>query len=131
LGGLSVFFLLGDYVAGMAIGAITALVVHITVDPGMDMVIAMLLGMVVGAAAHFVLGLLLTPLLGMFEIMIPGSVIGMYGGMLFAMRDSMGAGSRTAADVAGVGALFGAVVVIGLKIYERTIRGVVLDDGDG
>jgi len=67
------FFAIGDYLAGMLIGIMTALAVRAIVWPGMDMVIAMLLGMAVGMVVHFVLGLALAPLLGMFETMIPGS----------------------------------------------------------
>jgi len=114
----------------MLIGVLTALGVRAAVWPGMDMVLAMLLGMVVGMAIHAVFGLLLSPLLGMFETMIPASVIGMYGGMLFGMRDAMAAGSHTLAAVATVGALFGALVVLGIKGYDRALRGAVIDTGD-
>jgi len=124
------YFVLGDYVAGMLIGALIALGVRVAVWPGMDMVIAMLLGMGIGMVIHMVLGLLLSPLLGMFETMLPASVIGMYGGMLFGMRDSMAAGSPTLPAAATVGAFFGAIVVLGLKVYDRALRGAVVDAGD-
>ena len=68
-------FVFGDYLAGMLIGALTALVVRAIVWPGMDMVIAMLAGMGVGMVLHLVVGLVLSPLLGMFETMIPASMI--------------------------------------------------------
>jgi hypothetical protein len=124
------YFVLGDYVAGMLIGALTALSVRAAVWPGMDMVIAMMLGMVIGMAIHLALGLLLSPLLGMFETMLPASEIGMYGGMLFGMRDAMAAGSHTLTAAATVGALFGALVVLGIKVYDRALRGAVIDTGD-
>ncbi len=124
------YFVIGDYVAGMLIGVLTALGVRAAVWPGMDMVLAMLLGMVVGMAIHAVFGLLLSPLLGMFETMIPASVIGMYGGMLFGMRDSMAAGSHTLTAAATVGALFGALVVLGLQVYDRALQGAMVDTGD-
>jgi hypothetical protein len=79
---------------------------------------------------HLVLGFMLSPLLGMFETMMPGSVIGMYGGMLFGMRDAMAAGSRTLAAVILVGASFGLVIVLCLKIYDRVLRGPVIDTGE-
>jgi hypothetical protein len=123
-------FVFGDYLAGMAIGALTALAVRAFVSPGMDMVIAMLAGMCVGMALHLVVGLVLSPLLGMFETMIPASMIGMYGGMLFGMRDSMSAGSQTLAAASAVGALFGAVVVLLFHVYDRVLRGAVVDMGD-
>lgn len=124
------YFMIGDYVAGMFIGALTALSVRAAVWPGMDMVIAMLLGMGIGMAIHLVLGLVLSPLLGMFETMMPASVIGMYGGMLFGMRDSMAAGSPTLTAAASVGALFGALAVLGVKAYDRALRGAVVDTGE-
>jgi hypothetical protein len=126
----TMMFAIGDHVGGALVGAVTALVVRLIVAPGMDMVIAMLLGMAVGMVLHLLLGFLLAPALGMFQTMLPASLIGMYGGMLFAMRDSMGAGSRTPGATAAVGALFGVIVVAGLKIYDRSLRGTVLDADD-
>ena len=120
-------FAIGDYLAGMLIGVVTALVVRAVVSPGMDMVIAMLLGMLLGMIVHLVFGLVLSPVLGMFETMMPASLIGMYGGMLFAMRDSMAAGSTTLGAAALVGAVFGAIIVLGVKIYDRALRGLVVD----
>jgi hypothetical protein len=125
-----VLFTIGDYLAGALIGVATALAVRFIVAPGMDMVVAMLLGMAVGMLLHLLLGFLLAPGLGMFQTMLPGSLIGMYGGMLFGMRDSMGAGSPTLGAAAAVGALFGLVVVAGMKIYDRSLRGAVLEAGD-
>src|SRR6516162_6404553 len=122
-------FTIGDYLAGMLVGAATAFSVRIVVWPGMDMVIAMIVGMALGMLVHLVVGLALGPLIGMFEAMIPASLIGMYGGMFFAMRDSMAAGSRTLQAAIVVGAIFGALVVAGVKYYDRTLRGTVVDSG--
>ncbi len=122
-------FAIGDCVAGGLIGGMVALGVRALVWPGMDMVVAMMLGMAIGMALHLVVGMMLAPLLGMFETMMPGSLIGMYGGMFFGMRDSMGAGSPTTLDAAVVGAGFGLVIVLALKLYNRTLRGPVLDVG--
>jgi hypothetical protein len=123
-------FTFGDLFAGMLVGAVTALGVRVAVWPGMDMVLGMLLGAAIGMAIHFVLGLLLAPALGMFETMVPGSVIGMYGGMFFGMRDSMAAGSRTTRAAVLVGAALGLVVVVALKLYDRILRGTVVETGD-
>jgi hypothetical protein len=120
-------FVLGDYLAGMAIGALTALAVRVIVWPGMDMVLAMLTGMGVGMALHLVVGLMVSPLLGMFETMIPASMIGMYGGMLFGMRDSMAGGSKTLGTASVVGAVFGAVVVLLFHVYDRILRGPIVE----
>ncbi len=82
-------FLLGDYLAGALIGLLTAGAVHLFVRPTMDTVHAMIRGMVLGMIVHLVVGLFFTPLLGAFHTMVPGSLIGRYGGMLFAMRETM------------------------------------------
>jgi len=124
------FFTIGDYLAGMLVGAATAASVRMVVWPGMDMVLAMIAGMVLGMLIHLVLGLACGPLIGMFEAMIPASLIGMYGGMLFGMRDSMAAGSRTLQAALAVGAIFGAIVVAAMRFYDRTLRGAVVDTGE-
>jgi len=123
-------FTIGDFLAGMIVGATTAFGVRMVVWPGMDMVIAMMLGMGLGMIVHIVLGLILAPAIGMFEVMIPTSLIGMYGGMFFAMRDSMAAGSRTLVAALAVGAAFGAIVVAGVHFYDQTLRGAVVDTGE-
>jgi hypothetical protein len=120
-------FSIGDYLAGILIGVATTLAVRGIVWPGMDMVLAMLIGMAAGMVIHLLVGLILAPLVGMFETMMPGSLIGMYGGMLFGMRDSMGAGSPTLASAAAVGAIFGAIVVLALKVYDHILRGATFE----
>jgi large-conductance mechanosensitive channel len=127
---VTMLFSVGDYLAGMLVGAATALGVRMVVWPGMDMVIAMIIGMGLGTVIHLVLGFLLGPLIGMFEAMIPASLIGMYGGMFFGMRDSMAAGSRTLGAALIVGAAFGAIVVAGVQYYDRALHGPVVDAGD-
>jgi hypothetical protein len=120
-------FALGDYIAGGLVGATTAAVVHSCVSPSLDMVLAMLLGMGIGMLIHLALGLLLAPFLGLFHVMVPSSLIGMYGGMLFAMRDSMQhAGSLRDALVVGV--IFGLIVVAGVHLYDRSLHGTASTD---
>jgi hypothetical protein len=118
---------IGDYLAGAVIGMATALIVRIIVWPGMDMVIAMLLGIGLGTIVSLLLGYMLSPMLGVVETMIPGSLTGMYGGMLFAMRDSMAAGSHTMAAAISVGAVFGIAVTVAMKFYNYVLRGTVME----
>lgn len=119
----SLLFILGDYTAGVLTGAATAAVVRVIVWPGFDLALAMLLGVGVGTLTHLAVGTLLSPLLGMFHVMVPGSLIGMYGGMLFAMRDAMQAVSATHAI--GVGVLFGIILTATVRLYDRALRGAV------
>ena len=116
-------FTLGDYAAGGLVGGATATAVHVIVSPELDMVLAMLLGMGIGMLVHLAIGLLLAPLLGMFYVMIPGSLIGMYGGMFFAMRDTMQHQPGTASHAVVVGVAFGLIVTAGVHLYDRILRG--------
>jgi len=113
-------YLLGEYVAGVATAVLTALPIHAVVDPDWDMVVAMIAGTVLGSGAHLLVLALLGPLVGFFHVMAPGALIGMYGGMLFGMRDSMQAASwsRTLAVAVGLGAL----VVAAVQLYDRALR---------
>jgi len=122
----SLLFILGDYTAGVLTGAATAAVVRVIVWPGFDLALAMLLGVGVGTLTHLAVGTLLSPLLGMFHVMVPGSLIGMYGGMLFAMRDAMQAVSATHAI--GVGVLFGIILTATVRLYDRALRGAVVPE---
>jgi hypothetical protein len=119
--GLRLAFALGDYFAGALTGLLTAGVVHLLVGPTMDMALAMILGMVVGMAVHLVIGIPLAPFLGAFHTMIPGSLIGMYGGMLFAMRETMQQ-PASFGHAARIGVLFGIIVVAAVQLYDRALR---------
>jgi hypothetical protein len=119
----SFYFRFGDYAAGALTGVLTTLAVRAVVGPHWDMVVAMLVGMALGMIVHLLLGLLLMPLLGAFEVMIPGAMIGMYGGMLFGMRDSMQHAEISLRAALAVGALFGLLVVFGVRWWHRQLRG--------
>jgi hypothetical protein len=121
---------IGDYLAGAMIGVATALIVRIIIWSGMDMVIAMLVGAGIGMIVSLLISFMLSPLLGIVETMVPGSLTGMYGGMLFAMRDSMAAGSRTMTAALAVGAIFGIVVTVTIKLYNHALRGTVMEARD-
>ena len=125
------YFCLGDYLAGAVTGLLTALAVRAIVDPYCDMVLAMLIGMAVGMAVHLGLLLLFIPLLGTFEVMMPGALIGMYGGMLFGMRDSMQQASIPLKTALVVGAVFGLLVVFAVRWWDRQLRGVVFARSEG
>ncbi len=124
-------FAIGDYCAGGTIGAATAAAVRLVVRPETDMVLAMLIGMAAGMLVHLVLGLLLAPVLGAFHVMVPASLIGMYGGMLFAMRDTMQQHTAALGPVLGIGAAFGIIVTAAVRVYDRVLRvgvGATLSD---
>jgi hypothetical protein len=111
---------LGDYTAGAVTAIVAAVPIHAIVEPGWDVVAAMLLGTAIGTLVHFAILALVGPLVGLFQVMAPGGLIGMYGGMFFAMRDSMQAASWP--RVILVAALFGVTVVAGVSLYDRALR---------
>ena len=115
-------FVVGDYGAGVLTGAATAAAVRAVVGPSMDMVLAMLIGMGLGMAVHLTIGVTLSPALGAFHVMIPGSLIGTYGGMLFAMRDTMQAHPGSFDRAVIIGAVFGATVVAAVRALDRALR---------
>lgn len=114
-------FVLGDYVAGALVGLLTAGAVHLSIGPKMDTALAMILGMALGMVVNLLVGFLATPLLGGFHTMIPGSLIGTYGGMLFAMRDTIQL-PTTLGHAARVGVVFGIIVVAAVQLYDRVLR---------
>ena len=115
-----VAYALGDYAAGVATAIAAAVPVHAVVDPGMDVVVAMLLGTLLGTLAHLLVLGVTVPLVGSFQAMAPGGLIGMYGGMLFGMRDAMQVASWP--HVVVVAVLFGLAVVAALRLYDRALR---------
>jgi hypothetical protein len=56
---------------------------------------------------------------------VPGSLIGMYGGMLFAMRDSMEQQPSSPTHVILVGIIFGLVIIAGVRLYDRALHTAV------
>ena len=46
------------------------------------------------------------------------------------MRDAMEAGSPSVGNATAVGALFGTVLVLAIKTYDRILQGSVVDIGD-
>ncbi|MCL1592992.1 MAG: hypothetical protein M3132_01405 [Actinomycetia bacterium] len=112
-------FTVGDYFAGALIGSITAISVRAAVRPELDLVLAMLIGMTVGTLVHLGIGALLTPILGMFHVMVPAGLIGMFGGMVFAMRDSMQPVTLGHATI--VGLLFGIVIAAGVRHLDHAL----------
>ncbi len=118
---LDLAFIIGDYVVGALTGLMTACAVHLFVRSTMDTVLAMLLGMALGMAVHLVVGLLFAPVIGAFHTMVPGSLIGMYGGMLFAMRETM-QHPTSLHHAARIGVLFGVIVVVAVQLYDRALH---------
>ena len=119
-GRLPLLLRLGDYAAGVATAVGAATAVHALIGTGSDMVLAMLAGMALGLLSHLLVLGVAGPFVGFFQVMAPGGLIGMYGGALFAMRDSMQAASWSHA--LGVAVVFGLAVVAAVDLYDRALR---------
>lgn len=115
-------FVVGDYLSGGLTGAAVAGAVRVLVGSDLDMVLAMLVGMLIGTVVHLAIGIAISPLLGLWHCMVPGALIGMYGGMLFAMRDVMQHTRGSLGHAMLVGALFGVTVTVGVRLYDRAVR---------
>jgi hypothetical protein len=116
----------GDYAVGAIAAIAVAASIHAIVDPGWDMVTAMLVGAAIGTAVHLVAVGVASPFVGFFQVMTTTGLIGMQGGMLFGMRDSMQAASWT--RVLLVAVLLGVVVVGVLRLYDRALRSSARSD---
>ena len=115
----ALLFAAGDYVAAGLMGTVTAAAVRLLIGPGSDLALAMLLGIGIGTLVHLAIGALISPLLGFFHVMVPASLIGMYGGMLFAMRDAMQPVSL--GHAVAVGAAFGVIMMAIVQFYDYAL----------
>ena len=118
------FWFIGRWLIGRVIRLMRAAMGRSAVDP----TLIKYLGSIVSIALNIALVLgILGPLVGFFHVMAPGALIGMYGGMLFGMRDSMQAASWS--QVMAVAAAIGIAMVVGIQLYDRAVRSEVHESG--
>ena len=122
------YFLLGDILSNMLVGAAAAAVCALLIDPDWNMLLAMLLGMPLGMLLALLLGLfLLYRYFGANEVMVPTMLSGMAAGMLTAMTAAMQPLSVSSAALCG--ALVG-LAILGFCYYsDYLIRGEHLRKG--
>ena len=115
------YFVFGDLVSnvgvGAAIGGLTALIF----GPGWNMVVAMFVGMALGMAVSLPFAFGLGALFGAMEIMVPVMTTGMVAAMVVAMAAAMDATS--AMQGMRLGALSGLGVIIAVYLANAVIRG--------
>jgi hypothetical protein len=116
-----ILFGAGDCAASAMVGGVTAALVRLAIGPDTDMVVGMLLGMGIGMVVHVVIAVCVTPVLGMFHAMVQTGLVGMYGGMLFAMRDTMVHNPGSLGRAVVIGAGFGLVVGLGVHLYDQAL----------
>jgi len=117
------FYVVGDFLANLAIGMIAGLVAWSIVNPGWNMWAAMVammaLGMIVGIILYFPVGMKL----GAMEAMIPAMYTGMWGGMVVGMMASMM--PLTMRHALSMGAACGVAEIVFIWVANTILRGVV------
>ncbi len=121
----SVYFLIGDLVSNMVVGACAALLCWAFIDPSWNMLVAMLVAMPVGMLVALVLGVLVfMRYFGAMEIMVPTMLGGMLAGMLVGMNAAMM--PVAAWSAAKHGALIGLLVLAFCSYASYLIKGVTV-----
>ena len=106
------YFIVGDLLANVVTGIVTALFCHWMIGTQWSMFVAMLVAMPVGMILGMLLALLVfVRFYGAMEVMVPTMVTGMVAGMLVGMRAAMA--ELMLADAILYGALCG-LATIGL-----------------
>ncbi len=114
------YFVLGDIVSNLAVGALVGVVCVLLLPPGWNSVVAMAAGMVLGMVISLPAGFLLSGLFGAMETLLPVMVTGMVTGMVVAMESSMAA--MPFSDAARLGGLCGCGVVVATYVANALIR---------
>ncbi len=116
------FYVVGDFLAQLAIGMVAGLVAWAIVSPAWNMWAAMAammaLGMVVGLVLYFPVGIKL----GAMEAMIPAMYSGMWGGMVVGMMSAMM--PMPLHHALEMGAACGIAEIIFIWIANSLLRGV-------
>jgi hypothetical protein len=116
------YFLFGDILSNVCIGALAAVLMSALIGPGWPMLVAMIVSMVLGMFLSLVVGLVLFfRFFGAMEVMLPTMFSGMFAGMCVGMAASMGpVGAGTAL---WAGALIGLFTVIAIYFANFLING--------
>jgi hypothetical protein len=123
------FFVVGDFLANLTVGALVGLIAWALVGPGWNMWVAMFammaLGMVVGLVCFFPVGLKL----GAMEVMIPLMYSGMWAGMFVGMAEAMM--PMPLLHALALGAACGIADILFIWVANGILRGVTREAGEG
>jgi hypothetical protein len=116
------FYVVGDFLANLAVGTVMGLIAWAIVGPGWNMWVAMFammaLGMVVGLVSFFPLAIKL----GAMEAMLPAMYTGMWSGMMVGMIGSMMV--LPMYHAAELGAACGVAEILFIWVANTMLRGV-------
>jgi hypothetical protein len=116
------FFVAGDFIANIAIGAIVGVICWAIVSPSWNMWLAMFAMMPVGTIAGLILFFPVGIKLGAMEVMVPMMFSGELSGMVVGMGASMAV--LTAGQAALLGAASGMAGIFFVWAANTILRGV-------
>ena len=117
------FFVLGDFLANLAVGAIVGLICWAIVSPSWNMWIAMFAMMPVGTVVGLILFFPIGIKLGAMEVMVPLMFSGELSGMVVGMGGAMAV--LTPGQAAILGAASGAAGIFFVWAANTLLRGIV------
>lgn len=121
------YFLLGDIISNLSVGAAAGIVSVLFVSTEWNMIIGMLVGMACGMLVALVLGpLVFMRYFGAMEVMVPTMLGGMLSGMIIGMGAAMVHYSVFAAMKQG--AIIGLAVLVFCAYTNYLIRGATKGD---
>ena len=106
------YFVLGDVLANLSVGALVGLASAAAFDPDWNMILAMLAGMAMGMALSLPALLGFVALFGAMEVMVPAMTTGMVAGMVVSMSATMGDLALGPAAVLGAKCGLGVLIAI-------------------
>lgn len=121
------YFVAGDFLANLAVGAIVGLIAWAIVSPSWNMWIAMFAMMPVGTVVGLLLFFPIGMKLGAMEVMVPLMFSGELTGMVVGMAAAMAA--MTASEAALLGAVTGAAGIFFIWAANTLLRGVTREAG--
>ena len=123
-----IYFVLGDFLANLAIGAIVGLICWAIVTPAWNMWLAMFAMMPVGTIAGLIFFFPVGMKLGAMEVMVPMMFSGELSGMVVGMAAAMAA--LTAGQAALLGAVSGMAGIFFVWAANTLLRGVTREAGE-
>ena len=122
------FFVLGDFLANLAVGAIVGLICWAIVSPSWNMWIAMFAMMPVGTVVGLILFFPIGIKLGAMEVMVPLMFSGELSGMVVGMGAAMAV--LTPGEAALLGAASGMAGIFFVWAANTLLRGVTREIGE-
>lgn len=120
-----VYFVLGDLLANIVIGALVGVVSVLLVTTGWNMWLAMVLMMSIGMLLGLIGAFGFAHFFGAMEVMVPVMQTGMWSGMVVGMWQAMAPLSYIQGAL--LGAVTGLVVLNVIWIANTALRGVVVN----